>query len=77
MLLRLRARGACCTAWHPGDMVQVAAFPLISHNIQLSQEGSYLSDAESIGSGVTAKPGVVFVLFPNFVMISVSDINGK
>ena len=50
----LRPRGACCTTWHPGDMVQVAAFPLMSHNIQLSQGGpgdslfSYLGDAESI-----------------------------
>ena len=71
----LRARGACCTTWHPGDMVQVAAFPLISHNIQLSQEGSgdslfvYLSDAESIGSNLRRQEREHSVLFPYFVIM--------
>ena len=72
----LRPRGACCTTWHPGDMVQVAAFPLISHNIQLSQEGSgdslfsYLGDAESIASnGERRQEREHSVLFPYFVNI--------
>jgi hypothetical protein len=71
----LRPRGACCTTWHPGDMVQVAAFPLISHNIQLSQEGSgdslfvYLGDAESIGSnGERRQERETRDLFPYFVI---------
>ena len=70
----LRARGAYCTTWHPGDMVQMAAFPLISHNIQLSQEGSgdgpfvHLGDAESIASnGERRQEREHSVLFPNFV----------
>jgi hypothetical protein len=70
----LRPRGACCTTWHPGDMVQVAAFPLISHNIQLSQEGSgdslycLLLPAESIASnGERRQEREHSVLFPNFV----------
>ena len=72
----LRPRGACCTTWHPGDMVQVAAFPLISHNIQLSQEGSgdslfsYLGDAESIASnGERRQEREHSVLFPYFVIM--------
>ena len=72
----LRPRGACCTTWHPGDMVQVAAFPLTSHNIQLSQEGSgdslfsYLGDAESIASnGERRQEREHSVLFPYFVIM--------
>ena len=71
----LRPRGACCTTWHPGDMVQVAAFPLMSHNIQLSQGGpgdslfSYLGDAESIASnGERRQEREHSVLFPYFVI---------
>ena len=57
-------------------MVQVAAFPLTSHNIQLSQEGSgdslfvYLGDAESIASnGERRQEREHSVLFPYFVIM--------
>ena len=71
----LRPRGAYCTTWHPGDMVQVAAFPLISHNSQLSQEGSgdslcaYHSDAESNArNGERRQERETSVLNPYFVI---------
>ena len=76
----LRPRGAYCTTWHPGDMVQVAAFPLISHNSQLSQEGSgdslfsHLSDAESIGSnGERRQEREHSALYPYFVITGYFD----
>ena len=72
----LRARGAYCTTWHPGDMVQVAAFPLTSRNIQPSQEEWkdvlhwVLLPAESIGSNGERRGGrQQAVPFPYFVVI--------
>ena len=52
----LGPRDACCTTWHPGNMVQVAAFPLTSRDVRMSQGGpgdglqNLLLPAESTGS---------------------------